>query len=70
METAQDAGELSEGDEDPNYIWKPRGQTGVVDSTVFQKTVDYSDEYANGFHVVLDDETWVTVRRDQVSVWH
>ena len=27
-----------------------------------QKTVDYPDEYAPGYHIVLDDERVVTVR--------
>ena len=45
-----------------------RGLTGTVDSAVFQKTVDYPDELAHGFHVTLDDGTWVTVRQDQVEV--
>ena len=40
----------------------------LVDSNVFQKTLDYSDEYAHGFHVTLDDGTWVTVRQDQVDL--
>ena len=26
-----------------------------------------TDEYAHGFHVTLDDGTWVTVRLDQVE---
>ena len=30
------------------------GATGVVDSAVFQRTVDYLDEYALGYHVILD----------------
>jgi len=34
-----------------------RGQTGTVEATVFQMTVDYADEYAPGFHVSLDDGT-------------
>ena len=29
---------------------------GVVDSAVFQRTVNYPNEYAAGYHVVLDDE--------------
>ena len=32
-----------------------------------RKTVDYPDQLAHGFHVTLDDGTWVTVRRDQVK---
>ena len=43
------------------------GRTGVVSSNVFQKTVDYPEEAAEAVHVLLDDETWVTVRRDQVA---
>lgn len=42
------------------------GRTGTVEATVFQKTVDYPDELAHGYHVTLDDGTWVTVRVDQV----
>ena len=40
--------------------------TGVVDSAVIQRTVDYPDEYAPGYHVVLDTGPVVTVRGDQV----
>ena len=42
------------------------GATGVVDSAVFQKTVDYPDDCSAGYHVVLEDERVVTVRWDQV----
>ena len=42
------------------------GATGVVDSAVFQKTVDYPDDYSAGYHVVIEDERVVTVRWDQV----
>ena len=41
------------------------GRTGTVEATVFQTTVDYPDEYAHGFHVTLDDGTWVSVRQEQ-----
>ena len=44
------------------------GHSGTVDSNVFQRTVDYPHELANGFHVVLDSEELVTVRWDQVEV--
>ena len=40
---------------------------GVIDSAVFQKTVDYPDDYSAGYHVVLEDERVVTVRWDQVA---
>jgi len=40
---------------------------GIVDSAVFQRTVDYPNEYAAGYHVVLEDVRVVTVRWDQVS---
>ena len=40
---------------------------GVVDSAVFQRTVDYPDEYAPGYHVVLDSEEVVTVRSDRLD---
>ena len=48
--------------------WGRNGDlTGVVDSAVFQKTVDYPDVYAAGFHVVLDDERVITVRWGQLA---
>ena len=43
-----------------------KGSTGVVDSAVFQRTVDWPDEYSPGYHVALDDGKVVTVRWDQV----
>ena len=43
-----------------------RGRTGTVEAQVFQKTVDYPDEMAHGFHATMDDGTWVTVRQEQV----
>ena len=43
-----------------------KGHTGVVDSAVFQRSVDYPDDQHPGYHVVLDDERVVTVRRDQL----
>ena len=46
---------------------KYAGQTGTVESNVHQKTVDYPDEWANGYHVMLDTEELVTVRWDQVE---
>ncbi len=45
---------------------KYAGQTGIVESNVFQKTVDYPTELSNGFQVMLDTEELVTVRWDQV----
>lgn len=41
------------------------GSVGVVDSAVFQGTIDYPDEYGPGYHVLLDDGTVVTGRWDQ-----
>jgi len=53
----------------PSRSGSRRGKTGKVDSMVFQKTMDNPDEYHHGYHVILDDGTWVTVRRDQVTQW-
>ena len=41
-------------------------RTGVIDSAVFQRTMDYPDEYAPGYHVVQDNGQVVTARWDQV----
>ena len=39
---------------------------GKVEANVYQRTVDYPDEWANGYHALLDTEELVTVRWDQV----
>lgn len=44
-----------------------KGATGTVESLVFQRTVDYPDDYAAGYHVVLEDGRMVTVRWNQVD---
>ena len=45
------------------------GAVGVVDSKVFQYSVDYPEELAASYHVVLDDGRVVTVRVEQVLAW-
>ena len=42
------------------------GHTGTVESNVYQRTVDYPDEWANGYRVMLNSEL-VTVRWDNVE---
>ena len=37
-----------------------------MESNVYQKTVDYPDDWHNGHHVMLDKEVLVTVRWEQV----
>ena len=46
---------------------KRAGVPGVIDSAVFQRTLDYPEEYSPGYHVVLADDAVVTVRWDQVK---
>jgi hypothetical protein len=41
---------------------KYAGRTGTVEANVYQKTIDYPDEWANGHHVLLDTEELVTAR--------
>ena len=43
------------------------GHKGTVEANVYQKTVDYPEELANGYHIMLDTEKLVTVRWDQVE---
>ena len=43
---------------------KYAGRQGAVESNVYQRTVDYPDEWANGHHVMLDTGVLVTVRWD------
>ena len=49
---------------------KYAGARAVVESNVYQKSVDYPEEPADGFQVTVPHgdgkETWVTVRWDQV----
>ena len=47
---------------------KYAGQSGTVESNVFQKSVDYPDEWHNGFHVMLDSEELVMVRWEKVEL--
>jgi hypothetical protein len=42
-------------------------QTGTIESNVNQKTLDYPDEWSNGYHGILDTEELVTVGWDQVE---
>ena len=44
-----------------------KGHTGLVDSAVFQRTVDFPDEMAPGYHVALDAGPVVTVRWEQIA---
>ena len=46
---------------------KYAGHTGTVESNVHQRTLDYPNELHNGFHIMLDTEVLVTVRREQVE---
>ncbi len=41
---------------------KYAGHQGTVESNVYQRTVDYLNEWFNGHHVMLDSEKLVTVR--------
>ena len=43
------------------------GVLGVVDSAVFQRSIDYPEDVSPGYHVVLPDDAVVTVRWDQVK---
>ena len=45
---------------------KYAGRTGTVEANVYQRTVYYPGEWANGYHIMLDAEELVTVRWDQV----
>ena len=55
------------GDQSRFTHGKYTGHQGAIEANVYQKTVDYSDEWANGCHVMLDSEELVTVRWDQVE---
>ena len=42
---------------------KYAGHTGIFEANVYQRTVDYPEEWNNGHHVMLDTGEVVTVRR-------
>jgi len=44
------------------------GMMGVVDSAVFQRTIDHPEDVSPGYHIVLADNAVVTVRWDQVKI--
>ena len=44
-----------------------KGRSGVVESAVYQRTVDRPDGYDAGYHVVVGEGEVVTVRQDQVE---
>ena len=46
---------------------KYAGHTGTVESSVYQSTVDYPDEWNNGYQIMLDTEDLGTVRWEQVE---
>ena len=52
------------GDRAVIVFGKRAGVLGVVDSAVFQRTLDYPDDYSPGYHVILVDDAVVTVRWD------
>ena len=43
------------------------GYSGTVESNVYQRTVDYPEDFYNGIHVMLDSKKLVTVRWGQVE---
>jgi len=47
---------------------KYAGQLVTIENKVYERTVDYPDEYLNDFNVMLDTEGLVTVRWEQMDV--
>ena len=45
-----------------NTSRKYPGHTGTVESNVYQRTVDFPEELANGYHAMLDSGELVTVQ--------
>ena len=43
------------------------GHIGTMEGNVYQRNVDYPDEWFNGHHLILDTDGLVTVRWDQVK---
>ena len=45
------------------------GMTGIVDSAVLQRTVDHPEEYAPGYHVILDTGRWLRCGDLKEETW-
>jgi hypothetical protein len=45
-----------------------KGSTGIIENAVFQRTIDYPEAYAPGYHVLLGDGKVVTVLWDQIGL--
>ncbi len=58
---------FSRGDRVHIISGKYKGATGVIDSRVFQRSVDLPDEQTACYHVLLDSELVVTVNVSQVE---
>ena len=55
------------GDRAVIVFGKRAGVLGVVDSAVFQRILDYPDDYPPGYRVILVDDAVVAVRWNQVK---
>lgn len=44
------------------------GKAATVEANVYQKSVDYPDEYGTCYHLTLADGSWATVRAQQVII--
>ena len=51
----------------PHWLRNSLTETYHALANVYQRTVDYPEEFANGYHIMLDTEVLITVRADQVE---
>ena len=58
---------FSRGDQVRIVSGKHKGATGMIDSRVFQRSVDLPEEHTACYHVLLDSELVVTVNVSQVE---
>ena len=59
--------ELYRGDRVAFITAKYCMHSGKSETNVYWRTMDYPDEFANGYHVMLDTDELATVRWDQVK---
>ena len=48
---------------------KYSGRMGTIESNVYQRTVDYPDDFTNGVNIMLGTDELVTVRWEQVVAY-
>ena len=58
---------FSRGDRVQIFSGKHKGETGIVDANVFQRSVDFPNDHLPCHHVLLDNRLVITINVNQVE---